>query len=201
MARFPIREAEIKALAQNIITGLDGSEDFSAPPVEPDDLKKLLHVFISLGDEQIAAQAAAQQATEAKQDGLDELISAMKTVLRYAEDRVDDNDAKLAALGWSGKAAPTPLQIPGQPRSLAAPRQGAGWLFLDWKRSAEGGSTAFYKIERRELPGGDWILIGTAVESEATLKNQERGKEWEYRIIAANKAGESGPGNTVTAIM
>jgi len=26
--------------------------------------------------------------------------------------------------------------------------------------------------------------------SEATLNNQERGKDWEYRVIAVNKAGE-----------
>ncbi len=34
MARFPEREAEIKALAQNIITGLtDAAATFPAPPV------------------------------------------------------------------------------------------------------------------------------------------------------------------------
>ena len=35
--------------------------------------------------------------------------------------------------------------------------------------------------------------------SEVTLSNQERGKEWEYRVIADNKAGEGQPSNTVTA--
>ena len=38
-------------------------------------------------------------------------------------------------------------------------------------------------------------------ESEATLNNQERGKEWEYRVIAVNKAGEGAPGNTVGAVV
>lgn len=32
MARFPIREADIKALAQNIIHGLEGNPDFPDPP-------------------------------------------------------------------------------------------------------------------------------------------------------------------------
>ena len=201
MARFPDREAEIKALAQSIITGLTGNPDFPNPPVTPAELQAQLDSFISLGDQQVADQAKAQQSTEAKQAGRDLLTGSMKSALRYAEDAVDGNAAKLAALGWGGKAAPTALQSPGQPRSLEIPRQGEGWLFLDWKEPAEGGKAAFYRIERRKLPGGSWELAGMAVESEATLVNQERGKEWEYRVIAVNKSGESGPGNTVTAVL
>jgi len=40
-----------------------------------------------------------------------------------------------------------------------------------------------------------------AIESEITLTNQERGKEWEYRVIAINKAGEGDPSNTVMAVL
>jgi len=125
----------------------------------------------------------------------------MKADLRYAEDAVDYNDAKLTALGWGGKAAPTALQIPGQPRALEAPQQGEGWVFLDWKKPADGGAVAAYKIERRERPSGAWSLVGMAIESEATLNNQQRGTDWEYRIIATNKAGESVPSNTVAAVL
>ena len=39
MARFPEREAEIKALSQNIVTGLtDNAALYPAPPVTPTDL-------------------------------------------------------------------------------------------------------------------------------------------------------------------
>ena len=39
MAKFPIREAEIKVLAQNIVTGLtDNAAIYPAPPVTPVDL-------------------------------------------------------------------------------------------------------------------------------------------------------------------
>ncbi len=40
-----------------------------------------------------------------------------------------------------------------------------------------------------------------AIESEITLSGQERGKEWEYRVIAVNKAGEGTPSNTVMAVL
>ncbi len=78
---------------------------------------------------------------------------------------------------------------------------GEGWVFLDWKKPADGGAVAAYKIERRELPASGWTLISMAIESEATLNNQERGKEWEYRVIATNKAGEGVPSNTVAAVL
>jgi hypothetical protein len=201
MARFPEREADIKALAQNIISGLIDNPDFPNPPFTPAQLQTLLDTYINLGDTQVADQAKAQQSTEAKQHGQEEMTSAFKSVLRYAENAVDSNNAKLAALGWSGPAARTPLQVPGQPRSLEAPRQGAGWIFLDWKAPVDGGRPASYRIERRKLPGGDWETVGMAIETEATLNNQERGEEWEYRVIAANKAGEGEPSNAVMAVL
>lgn len=202
MARFPRTEAEIKALAQNIITGLAANAaDFPAPPVASADLQALLDSLITLSDEQVAAMAAAEQATETKAAGLEELTTAMKADLRYAEDAVNFDDAKLTALGWGGRAAASELEAPGQPRSLEAPSQGEGWVFLDWKKPSDGGKVAAYKIERRERPAGDWMLVSMAIESEATLNNQERGKDWEYRIIATNKAGQGDPSNTVAAVL
>jgi hypothetical protein len=202
MARFPRTEAQIKALAQSIVTGLAANAaDFPAPPVTSIAMQALLDSYITLCDDQVAAQAAAEQATETKAAGLEELITAMKADLRYAEDAVNYDDAKLTALGWGGKAAPTALEVPGQPRSLEAPQQGEGWIFLDWKKPADGGAVAAYRIERRERPSGDWTMVNMAIESEATLNNQERGKDWEYRTIATNKAGDSVPSNTVAAVL
>lgn len=201
MARFPKREADIRALVQNIIAGLTDNPDFPNPPFTPAQLQAFLNNVIALEDAQVAAQAAAQQATEAKQAGNDEMISAAKSVLSYAEDAVSGNDAKLAALGWSGRAEPTPLQAPGQPRSLETAKEGPGWLTLDWKKAPDGGKAAFYRVERRKASGGEWAMAGTALETEITLNNQERGKEWEYRVIAVNKIGESGPSNIVEAVL
>jgi hypothetical protein len=85
--------------------------------------------------------------------------------------------------------------------TLEAPRQGEGRVFLDWKAPADGGAVAGYKIERRDRPAGDWPLVSVAPESEATLTSQERGKDWEYRVIAVNKTGEGVPSNTVAAVV
>ncbi|CAK8716696.1 hypothetical protein GCAAIG_06100 [Candidatus Electronema halotolerans] len=54
---------------------------------------------------------------------------------------------------------------------------------------------------RRSYSGNFDLRVPTALATEITLNNQEHGKEWKYRVIAVNKAGESGPSNTVTAVL
>lgn len=62
-------------------------------------------------------------------------------------------------------------------------------------------SRAGVVTESRLHPVGDWIIAGIATESESTLNNQERNKDWEYRVIAVNKAGEGAASNTVAAVV
>ncbi len=136
-----------------------------------------------------------------KDEALQTLTDAMKADIRYAENTVNYDDDKLKLIGWAGRAAKTSLEAPGQARTLEAPREGEGWVFLDWKEPVDGGAVAAYKIQRRLRPDGPWSDVGLAVESEITLTNQERGKEWEYRVIAVNKSGEGQPSNTVMAVL
>ena len=200
--RFPKSEAKIIALAQKIIAGLRDNPNFPNPPTSPDQLQASLDRVIASSDAQVKALAASKQATDTKQADIDHMMTEMKGILHYAEDTVHDDDAKLSELGWGGRAEPHALQVPGQPRLLEVPGQGAGWLTLDWKKPADGGSPASYKIERRELTeNGTWALAGIAIDTEVTLNSQEHGKEWEYRVIAINKAGEGEPSNTVTAVL
>jgi hypothetical protein len=201
MAQFPDREADLKALAQNMIAGLtENPALYPTPPVTPVDLKGDLESFVTLCDEAVAAHAAAEQATATKREGRQALADAMKAVLRYAENTVNYDDAKLSLLGWGGISAPTSLQPPGQSRNLEMPRQGDAWVFLDWKKPADGGAVASYKIERRERPTGAWTLLNVAFESEAMLAGQDRTVEWEYRVIASNKAGDGPPSNTTARL-
>jgi hypothetical protein len=60
-----------------------------------------------------------------------------------------------------------------------------------------------YVVEgkRRQRPEGAWQDVATAIETEATLVEQPKGAELEYRIIAINKAGEGPPSNTVMAVL
>lgn len=201
--RFPNTESKIIALAQKMISGFTNNPNFPAPPVTSAQLQARLDATNNSSIAQVSAMAAAKQATDAKQADFDSMIADMKTMLHYAEDTVQGDDSKLSEVGWGGRAEPHALEIPGQPRLLEALEQGAGWLTLDWKKPADGGAPASYRIERRDLSegGGAWKLAGMAVDTEITLNNQTRGKEFEYRVIAVNKTGDGGPSNTVTALL
>jgi len=202
MARFPKAEAEIVALAQAMESGLaDNAAVYPAPPVAPLDLTALISAYTTAKNAAIAAQAAAEEATTSKDEAMEDLADAMKSDIRYAENTVDYDDDKLKLIGWAGRKEHTPLAPPGQARLLEAPKQGEGWVFLDWKAPVDGGAPAAYKVMRRERPAGPWEEVATAVISEATLVEQPRGKELEYRIIAVNKAGEGEPSNTAMCVL
>jgi len=202
MARFPIAEAEIIALAQAMESGLaDNAAVYPAPPVAPADLTALISAYTTAKNAAIAAQAAAEDAITSKDEALDDLADAIKSDIRYAENTVDFDDDKLKLIGWAGRKERTPLAPPGQARLLEAPKQGEGWVFLDWKAPIDGGAPAAYKVMRRERPEGPWQEVATAVISEATLVEQPRSKELEYRIIAVNKAGDGEPSNTAMVVL
>ncbi len=205
MARFPKAEAGIASLAQSMISGLTGSNGlspvFPAPPVPVADLTTLLTAYTTARNAAIAAESAVAQAVVGKDAALADLIEGMKSNLRYAENTVNYDDELLKLLGWGGRRPATPLQPPGQTRLLLATEQGEGWVKLTWKAPVDGGKPSAYRTMRRERPEGPWSDVGTAVVCEATLLDQPRSKEYEYRIIAVNKAGDGEPSNTVVVVL
>lgn len=202
MATFPRTESEIMALAMQMISGLGGNiVIYPAPPVAVAALGAAFGGYNAAKNAQTAALANAETATIAKDEALDDLVEAMKTDIRYAENTVNFEDEKLKLIGWAGRKAATALLVPGQTRLLEAPKQGAGWVFMDWKKPADGGRISAYKVMRRERPDGPWAEVATAVISEATLVEQPTGKELEYRIVAVNKAGDGEPSNTVMVVL
>jgi len=202
MPRFPKKEAEIAALAERLRRGLwSNGPIYPNPPVHPRALRFEAITYRRQREDLIAKQAAAEQATTAKNEALEELVEAIKTDIRYAENTVNFDDDKLKLIGWAGKKTRTLLSPPGQARLLEAPKQGKGWVFLDWKKPSDGGTVSAYKVMRRERPAGLWQEVATAVISEATLVEQPRGKELEYRIVAVNKAGDGEPSNTAMVVL
>ncbi len=202
MATFPRTEPEIIALAEEMIAGLTANPTvYPAPPVDIAALTHARDTYLTARNDAVAARAAAEEATGVKDTICGFLIESMKSDLRYAENTVNFDDAKLKLIGWSGRKARTQLEPPGQSRSLEAPRQGEGWVFLDWKAPTDGGKPSAYRVTRRERPAGPWADVATAIETEITLVDQTRGIEFAYRIIAINKAGEGQPSNTVIVVL
>jgi hypothetical protein len=71
----------------------------------------------------------------------------------------------------------------------------------DVERTVDGGKVATYRVYRRERPAGAWMEITTVFETQVALTDQPRGQEYEYRIVAANKAGDGEPSNTVMVVL
>nr|VFK00866.1 MAG: hypothetical protein BECKH772B_GA0070898_102092 [Candidatus Kentron sp. H]VFK01401.1 MAG: hypothetical protein BECKH772A_GA0070896_102261 [Candidatus Kentron sp. H]VFK04787.1 MAG: hypothetical protein BECKH772C_GA0070978_102072 [Candidatus Kentron sp. H] len=175
MARFPIEEGKIFLLGQRMSTGLKTNSDiYPAPPINPLDLDEILAAYSADKDAAVAAQSTAERATVKKQASLQTLTDTIKKNLRYAEMIVDFDDAKLKAIGWGGRKERTPLAAPGQAPTLVSVEQGDDWIRLAWKKPRDGGKPATYEIRRRE---------------------------WEYGVVAMNKAGEGPISNTVMAVL
>lgn len=202
MAQFPRTEPETVALVQSVIAGLTTNTVlYPASPIPTADLEARLGAFLSAQHAAIAAQAAAKQATIAKDEALRALSDDLRTVLRYAEMTTNLDDAKLKLLGWSGRAPRSPLQAPGQVRMLEAQRQGEGTVVLTWGEPLDGGKVAAYQIQRRVRAGGSWQDAGLALTTEATLAEQPRSAELEYRVLAVNKAGMGEVSNTAMVVL
>jgi hypothetical protein len=199
---FPRTEGNVVILANEMVGGLTTSaQTYPAPPIEPTDLSMLNNTFKNAQNALTAAQAAVSQAAETKLTALGYLVEAMKKDIQYAEMTVGNDDPKLKLIGWGARREPTPLQVPGPAQFLTANPQGEGWVLLEWQKPLEGGKPSAYKVQRRKRTEGVWDNVGTANVCEINLVNQERKIEWEYSIVATNKAGDALISNTVMVVL
>jgi len=207
MPKFPKRQADIEALALAMAFGYwNHHADF--PSANSFALSTVYSAYNTAKNAQTEALAAAQVVTEQKDVKLAALVEKMKDELKKSEVDVGADSEKLEYIGWGPKAPPSPADPPGQPRNLDAAIQGTNTVLLDFKAPARGsgGNVRTYVIERRQQPegGGEfgkWQQTGIALESEATLMNQPRGVQLEYRVKAINTGGESPPSNTVAVVL
>jgi hypothetical protein len=200
--RFPNTEGEIGKLAQYMISGFNSqADDFPSPPVSAEELQSKLEEYVRAREAAAKASGLAAQSYSVKDETLDDLVGDMKADLRYAENTTAFDDDKLKAIGWGGRASKSSLDGPGQVGSLVAPREGPGWLLLEWKQPADGGKVSAYRIQRRRHAEELWEEAGMAVETQALLSGQERGTALVYHVIAVNKAGEGEPSNIVTTVL
>ncbi|MDD5037480.1 MAG: hypothetical protein PHE55_22360 [Methylococcaceae bacterium] len=136
MARFPIRESDLIALAHPMIAGFTTHPDiFIHPPCPATQLQGLLADFLTDHDETNLADTCAIEAHAKKTDSQEKLAAGMTTLLRHAESIVASPE-QLDLIGGSSRSSPAALQAPGQCRALEAVRQGSGWVFLDWNEPA-----------------------------------------------------------------
>jgi hypothetical protein len=201
MPRFPRTEAEVAALAVVVTQGLrEGADDFPAPPVPADELQARLDRFNTALAASVAAENGFREQHAEKDEALEDMADGLKANLRYAELTVRDKPEKLSRLGWGPRRSGSALQAPGEVRDITIVSEGDTWAIVRWKSPMDGGSPAFYRIQRKQ-EGAPWEDAGTATTTEALVSNQPRGVELQYRVLAVNKAGTGQPSATVTLVL
>ena len=201
MPRFPQTEPEIAALAVVVAQGLsEAVDDFPAPPVSADELQARLDRFNAVLAATVAAENVAREGHAEKDEVLEDLVDGLKADLKYAEVAVRDRPEKLSRLGWGPRRSSAALQAPGEVRDITIVAEGDTWAILGWKPPVNGGTPAFYRIQRRQ-EGASWEDAGTATNTEQLMSNQPRGVEFRYRVLAVNKAGTGQPSATVTLVL
>ena len=203
--KFPSKENDIVALAETMVAGYtEHAADF--PSVDAAELQTTLSDYQADRQSQSDARSQAQIATETKSQQLDALTDLMKNDLKVSEVDVADEPEKLTQIGWGPKAPPQPTVAPGQPDDFLPIAEGQGTVWLKWSKPKTGGAVRNYLIQRRDQneaggPFTSWMLIDSTFNSEINISDQPRGIEMEYRVIAANEAGQSIPSNTAPVVL
>lgn len=206
MPKFPIKEADVVALAETMVAGYTvHAADF--PSVTVADLTTALSTYKTNRQTQENARSQAQIATVTKDEKLDSLVELMKNDLKMSEVDVVSDPAKLYEIGWSPRQNPQPIQAPGSPTELHPEAEGQGIIWLVWTKPATdvGGPVRNYIIERRDQQQGGvfgpWTLAQTTYNTEINLTDQPETVRLEYRVKASNAAGESMPSNSVSVVL
>ena len=207
MANFPDKEADVVALVQSMIAGYTAhAVDF--PSADPIGLQAALSGFLTDNQSQDDAKAQAQIATTTKTGTLDTLESLMKDSLKASELDVASDPDKLLEIGWGPKVAPVPISAPDAPSNLMPTYEGPGDLTLQWDKPVHDPNrpAVNYAVERRDQPAGggefgEWIFVDMTYKNQIDLTGQPRGIQMEYKVMATNAAGQSGPSNTAAVVL
>lgn len=72
---------------------------------------------------------------------------------------------------------------------------------LDWNSPSEGGKVVTYRVEKLDRANDKWLEITSTLDTEATLVEQPRGENLEFRVVAINRTGEGVSSNTVLVVL
>ena len=201
MARFPKSEPKIAHLARQIADGLaHAAEQFPRPPVPATALQAQLDDYKEKDAALARARAEAKIRRVDKNNALKTLKDSMRADLRYAEITARRNPEQLIQLGWRPRRPRTQLKPPGEVRNIAIRTEGDTWLLLTWEPPVDGGEVAVYRIQRRQ-PRDEWEDVATSIDRLELLRDQPRGVELDFRVLAMNRAGTGGPSATVRAVL
>ena len=201
MPTLPSADDALLAAARQVVAGINANPALWVnPPINAAQQTTDANNFETAAQDQVAKKAAAEQATETKNDRKKVLKTNLSRLKSWAEGLVGKNDPRLNQLGFGAPSAPTPLQRPGQPEAVeACEEKPTGEFKLEWKKPTSGGKPAGYQILRKLAAETTFNIIANASSkaTEKVMTAQPLNNLMQFRIVAFNDAGESLPSNTV----
>ena len=205
MAQLPRTQPEATQLTRHMIEGFTQHPE-TFPSANVPDLQAALDNFMTAAASYQSATAAAKQAGQRQKRAFAALQSEISQQIKVAEVDTVAQPVKLGLIGYSERRKPTAVTRPG-PVVLKTPIPiGQDNVQLSWQKNSHTGCgpVQTYLVERRTMGSGQpspWSLCATAFDSPVVLNEQPQGVKLEYRVIAANRGGQSLPSNTVSVTL
>ena len=197
MGKFPTKDADTTTLCRKMIIGYTTyPADFSHADVQT--LQGDLTLFDDGAMAVTNAKAALKAAAQLFKTYRTRLRKNMMAQGKQSQLDTNNNPAKLAEIGWTPPSPKTPVVQPGEPRDFTAVVQNTTSVQFSWKAPAKGsgGKVRDYRIDRRESTGGtmynDWHELVVVTGKKTLIRDQPRGVQLEYRVVAMNNGGENG---------
>ena len=87
MAKFPSTEAEVVALAEEMISGLRINKDrYPNTPYSAEDIEKRVEAFIGSSNDWIVKRSVFANAGQIKEETFQEVVKALKSDIRFPPD-------------------------------------------------------------------------------------------------------------------
>ena len=143
-----------------------------------------------------AAAATAGQKKAARDAAVETLRARLIGLVRELDQELTDDDPRWYAFGLNRPGDPS---TPAVPAALTLTPGGPSILLVDW---ADARRAERYKVQR-QTPGAtpEWAEVAQVTESETTLTGLPTGVPITLRVLAANAAGDSQPGEPVTVTL
>jgi hypothetical protein len=205
MSRLPRTQPNSIALTESMIYGFTKYPDvFKSADIEI--LQQSLDSFYQAQKSYNDAEAMYKQAGKKQKNAFERLKSAIANQVKTAQVDTADEPVKIGLIGFGTRKKKSPVNLPASPIFTEITPLAEGIVKLLWKKQFKStyGPTLNFTIESRRCQDGkfyDWQRVGSSFDCQAILKNQQKGTKLEYRIIAANRSGESYPSNTLTIIL
>jgi hypothetical protein len=206
MPKFPKIETDVLSLADQMVLGFNNhAADF--PSVDGPYLAEVVGEYKNSRGLQESAKSQAQIATVTKDGQLEMMIELMRNDLKLSEVDTTNDPEKLYEIGWGPRQDPQPIAAPGSPTDLHPVAESQGAISLEWEKPSVDPNRPVrnYIIERRDQQEsgtfGAWTLVQTTYNCEINLTEQPDSVRVEYRVKAANAAGESMPSNSVSVVL